>query len=72
MESTAHRKIGETCMICEETKQTGIHICNQFICKSCEQELVKTDTEDDQYEYYLKKLRKINVTQHTCNNGRSG
>lgn len=60
MEKTiTSRQAGETCMICEEKKRTGIHICNQFICESCEQKLVHTDTGDASYAYYLKKLRSL-------------
>lgn len=54
---------GETCLICEERKQIGIHICHQFICQSCEQKLVQADTGDEAYAYYLKKLRKLRVVE---------
>ncbi|HEX7065185.1 MAG TPA: sigma factor G inhibitor Gin [Bacillales bacterium] len=60
MEKTvASRNAGEMCLICEEKKETGIHICHQFICESCEQELVNTDTGDASYLYYLRKLRNL-------------
>lgn len=53
------RKTGEICLICEERKEDGIHICHRFICESCERKLVNTDTGDDRYVYYLKKLRNL-------------
>lgn len=60
MEKTvASRETGEMCLICEEKKETGIHICNQFICESCEQEMVHTDTGDASYSHYLRKLRSL-------------
>lgn len=70
MESTTKQQTGEICLVCEETKENGIHICNQFICTSCEEKLVQTDTDDERYGYYLEKLRKINVTDHVMNRGR--
>ncbi|WKB37190.1 sigma factor G inhibitor Gin [Terrilactibacillus sp. S3-3] len=30
-------------MICGHTKTSGIHICNQLICDSCQKEIVETD-----------------------------
>ncbi|HET7521851.1 MAG TPA: sigma factor G inhibitor Gin [Bacillales bacterium] len=62
MEKTIHsQNTGEVCLICEETKHVGIHICDQFICQSCEQKLVKTNTDDEWYVFYLRKLRKLGV-----------
>lgn len=59
---TSHQ-IGEQCLICEKEKMLGIHICHQFICLSCEQALVDTDTGDESYAYYLRKLRRLNVVE---------
>ena len=50
---------GETCVICEKTKTKGIHLYTRFICHDCEKEMVLTETSDEKYQYYLKKLRKL-------------
>lgn len=51
---------GETCIICNELKNKGIHLYTTFICIDCEQKMISTEPEDPNYKYYLKKLRKIN------------
>ncbi|RYL88162.1 sigma-G inhibitor, Gin [Sporolactobacillus sp. THM7-4] len=57
----AHSPAGEKCMICGEIKLTGIHICNQLICDSCHNQIVKTDVGDWKYQYYMKKLSKLKL-----------
>nr|WP_096203276.1 sigma factor G inhibitor Gin [Bacillus sp. FJAT-45350] len=54
-------EIGETCLVCEEKKTSGIHLFEHFICECCERKMVLTDTNDEYYHYYLKKLRKIKL-----------
>lgn len=58
-EAISKQQTGEVCIICEEEKPVGIHICHQFICQSCEQRIVHTETNDALYTYYLNKLRKL-------------
>lgn len=53
----------ETCVICEESKWKGIRLYNSFICAECEQKIIATDTNDPQYKFYLKQLRKINTPE---------
>jgi len=55
----AKKQIGEECVICEQTKQRGIHLYTSFICTDCESDLISTDTNNPKYKYYLKKLKKI-------------
>lgn len=50
---------GETCVVCETIKLSGIHLYTSFICKECEHDIIGTDTKDAKYKYYLKQLRKI-------------
>lgn len=50
---------GETCVICEQKKEKGIHIYTQFICNECEKELVSTETNDEKYKHYINQMRKI-------------
>ncbi|WP_232735671.1 sigma factor G inhibitor Gin [Alteribacter populi] len=49
----------QECLICKEEKRQGIHLLEYFICKSCEQDIVTTDTDDQRYDDYLYQLRKI-------------
>ncbi|QOS98494.1 sigma factor G inhibitor Gin [Brevibacterium sp. JNUCC-42] len=54
MEDHSHR-----CIICNREQSVGIAICNQFICHTCEQEMVKTDVRDERYPFYIKQMRQI-------------
>ncbi|MFA9559762.1 sigma factor G inhibitor Gin [Evansella sp. AB-rgal1] len=49
----------QDCLICEEKKDLGIHLLNYFICVECEHDIVKSDTSDQSYTYYLGRLRKV-------------
>lgn len=51
----------ETCSVCERrtVKEKGIHICDIYICESCEREIVLSDVSDPFYKFYLQKLRKL-------------
>lgn len=55
--------IGECCIICGHFKFKGIHLYTSFICSECEKELIKTDTNDPKYKFYLKQLKKVNTPQ---------
>lgn len=61
MKSTIHSSIGETCIICEERKEKGIHLYTEFICTGCEKEMLQTDTADPKYSFYLQQLKKITI-----------
>ncbi|MBO8157643.1 MAG: sigma factor G inhibitor Gin [Bacillaceae bacterium] len=50
------------CQICQEEKDEGIIVYHAFICSDCEQEIVKTEPEDEKYNYFVKKLKIINQT----------
>lgn len=61
MESTALLKqVHEVCVICEESKQLGVHLYTSFICLECEKDIISTDTSDPKYKYFIEKLRKVN------------
>lgn len=47
------------CMVCEERKDEGIRILEQWICQTCESEIVRTEVEDEQYGFYIQRLRKL-------------
>jgi hypothetical protein len=58
------RTIGETCIICEQPKEKGIHLYTSFICEDCEKDMVITDTSDPKYKYYIERLRNIPSKQN--------
>lgn len=55
----ARKQVGETCVVCEQKKVAGIHLYTSFICTECESIMIKTDTSDPKYKYYVEKLRKV-------------
>ncbi len=63
MENAIRHTAGECCLVCEETSLVGIHICGRFICNECERKVVETDTSHEDYQYYLKKLRKLSLSR---------
>lgn len=50
---------GGTCMVCGESKEFGIRIISQFLCHECEREIVKTDAQDEKYQYYVERMKQI-------------
>ncbi|MEH6943600.1 sigma factor G inhibitor Gin [Bacillus sp. JJ722] len=60
MDAAAKVPIGETCIICEKLKSEGIYLYASFVCRSCEEDIIKTETSDPRYQYYLQQLRKVN------------
>ena len=55
----------EKCIVCEQRKDSGIHLYTSFICIECEQEIVNTDIDDPKYKFYLKQLKVIKETRMT-------
>jgi len=49
----------ERCGICEEEKDTGIHIYQMFVCTSCERRIVQTEPEASEYKTFIEKLKGI-------------
>ncbi|WP_420830490.1 sigma factor G inhibitor Gin [Bacillus piscicola] len=56
------KKWVETCVLCEEEKQRGIHIIDNFLCRDCEQKLVNLPPEDPTYKEHIIKLRKLKAS----------
>ncbi|WP_276357697.1 sigma factor G inhibitor Gin [Cohnella caldifontis] len=48
-----------TCIVCGQPKAEGITIVTEFICTSCEAEMVQTDTDDEKYPFFVRKLRQL-------------
>lgn len=47
------------CIVCSQKKDIGICIWSQFICQSCEGEMVATEVYDEKYPFFIKQMRKI-------------
>ena len=58
-----NNSIGETCVICEHTKLRGIHLYTNFICTDCETDMVRTETDDPMYNFYLTQLKKVTTPE---------
>ncbi|HDX9654302.1 MULTISPECIES: sigma factor G inhibitor Gin [Bacillus] len=52
----------EVCIVCETKRKEGIYVYNNLICYECEKDMVNTETNDPKYIYYLKQLRKLEVS----------
>ncbi|MCU5380342.1 sigma factor G inhibitor Gin [Bacillus cereus] len=52
----------EVCIVCEAERKEGIYVYNNLICYECEKDMVNTETNDPKYIYYLKQLRKLEVS----------
>ncbi|PFL14752.1 carnitine--CoA ligase [Bacillus cereus] len=52
----------EVCIVCETEGKEGIYVYNNLICYECEKDMVNTETNDPKYIYYLKQLRKLEVS----------
>ncbi|MES5868830.1 sigma factor G inhibitor Gin [Bacillus cereus group sp. RP32] len=52
----------EVCIVCETERKEGIYVYNNLICYECEKDMVNTETSDPKYIYYLKQLRKLEVS----------
>ncbi|EEM98524.1 sigma factor G inhibitor Gin [Bacillus thuringiensis] len=52
----------EVCIVCETKRKEGIYVYNNLICYECEKDMVNTETGDPKYIYYLKQLRKLEVS----------
>ncbi|MCS1352353.1 sigma factor G inhibitor Gin [Mechercharimyces sp. CAU 1602] len=53
--------LGETsyCIICDQRRDDGLLVLDEFICEACERELVQTAVTDQKYSYYVQQLKKI-------------
>lgn len=45
--------------MCTEWREQGIAVLDEFICETCEQEIVKTDVKDQKYPYFVKRLKHL-------------
>jgi hypothetical protein len=61
MEMMALRQSGENCVVCEKSGSNGIWLWNKFLCETCERKIVSTDTDDEHYNFYLSRLKKVSL-----------
>ncbi|WP_425456552.1 sigma factor G inhibitor Gin [Cohnella pontilimi] len=54
----------KTCIVCGQTKEEGITVVTEFICSSCESEIVQTTTKDEKYPFFIRQLRQLWVRFH--------
>ncbi|OYD06392.1 sigma factor G inhibitor Gin [Paludifilum halophilum] len=47
------------CIVCEEERVKGIRVLDEFICETCEKEIVNTEVEDQKYPHFVLQLRNI-------------
>jgi hypothetical protein len=50
-----------SCIVCGQEKlaEEGLFIVSQFVCLSCEAEMVETDVKDVKYPFFIHQLRKL-------------
>ncbi|SFM51304.1 Inhibitor of sigma-G Gin [Gracilibacillus orientalis] len=53
------------CGICNQTKEDGIFLYQLYICEECEKKIISTSPKDENYQYYVEKIRAINQSSYT-------
>ncbi|QHS23864.1 hypothetical protein GWK91_13330 [Virgibacillus sp. MSP4-1] len=56
-EQTITKKL---CNVCNKEKTKGIKVYTAFICSDCEQEMIQTEPGDENYQYFVDRLKVIN------------
>lgn len=59
MEESVETSVLLPCIICNQLKPDGIRILSEFICESCEAEMVHTDVQDVRYPYFIHQMKQI-------------
>ncbi|MFC5648866.1 sigma factor G inhibitor Gin [Paenibacillus solisilvae] len=55
----AEERVSNSCIICGHDKQEGIRIVDEFICETCEVEMVRTEVQDAKYPFFIHQLKRI-------------
>ena len=53
------------CGICNQTKEDGFFLYQLYICQECEEKIISTSPKDENYQFYVEKLRAINQSSYT-------
>ncbi|QYR23844.1 sigma factor G inhibitor Gin [Paenibacillus sp. sptzw28] len=57
-------RLGNYCIICGQEKLEGLRIIDEFICESCEVEMVRTEVQDEKYPFFIHQLKRIWVQKN--------
>ncbi|MBA4603899.1 sigma factor G inhibitor Gin [Thermoactinomyces mirandus] len=49
----------QICMVCQQKRNNGLRILNNYICDACEKEIVECDSRQILYGYFVWKLRAL-------------
>ncbi|MFD2115498.1 sigma factor G inhibitor Gin [Paenibacillus yanchengensis] len=49
------------CMICgfSKSEKEGFYIVSEFVCQSCESEMIKTDVTDEKYPFFIYRMKQL-------------
>lgn len=47
------------CVICGQSKRQGLSICQQFVCDECELAIIGADSQSEDYNVLLNKLKVV-------------
>ncbi len=59
MKGLVNKKIENVCAICGNVSDNGIMIKGNFICPFCEGDMVSITPDQDNYDFYIKKIKNI-------------
>lgn len=49
----------DVCSICNEVRSGGVNILDGYICKRCEEEMIKEDLNELRLEYYRSRMKNL-------------
>ena len=59
-------KIYPTCSLCNTVPELGLYdglyLGRGFICTTCEQRMLKTTPENEEYEWFIREIRVLNLS----------
>lgn len=53
------------CGVCEQKKENGFYLYQLYICEECEKKIVATNPGDENYSFFVEKLKGINHSSYT-------
>ena len=48
----------DCCSICSGRTDDGIYLLRVYICRSCEEEMIQTSSDDPKYQYFIDQMSK--------------
>lgn len=52
------------CIVCGQAKTNGLCIIDEFICDTCENEMVRTNVQDAKYPFFIHQLKRLWVEKN--------